>query len=539
MTRLLQRGLSAQAEQRPSAPALVFQGETVTYGALEAESNRLARLLREAGCQRGDRVAILMAKSPTAITAMLGVLKADCVYVPVDVSMPVARATKILVKSEAHTVLAAGQADRLLAEILSGESAARGVRVGWLDPTRPPDGQSVQPVFSAQDMCAQSPSPRSYENSAHDAAHMLFTSGSTGEPKGVVVTHDSVLQFLDWAIPYFGITASDRNSGHPPLHFDLSTFDVYGSLTAGAQLHLMAPEVSLLPHKLAAFIRESQLTQWFSVPSILNYMAKFDVVKDGDFPMLQRVLWCGEVFPTPALRYWMRRLPHVRFTNLYGPTEATIASSHYTVPRCPESDTAAIPIGTACPGEELLVLDDTLKAARPGEVGDLYIGGVGLSPGYWRDPEKTSAAFLPDPRGGDPAQRIYRTGDLATVGEDGLVYYLGRADSQIKSRGYRIELGEIETALGSIGSLVENAVVGVASDGFEGTTICCAYVPSRGHAVDPGALRKQLSDVIPTYMLPSRWLELERLPKNANGKIDRRALKDAFQRGEDRRTEPT
>ncbi len=537
MTRLLQRGPSAQAEQRSDAPALVFQGETLTYGELEAESNRLARLLRETGCRRGDRVAIMMAKSPTAIASMLGVLKADCVYVPIDVSMPAKRATKILVKSEADTVLAAGQADRLLAEVVAGESVVGHLRIGWMD-QRLLEEQGVRPTFTARDLGVLSPEPRSYENSSHDAAHILFTSGSTGEPKGVVITHENVLQFLDWAIPYFGITEADRNSGHPPLHFDLSTFDVYGSLTAGAQLHLMAPELSLLPHKLASLVRESDLTQWFSVPSILNYMAKFEVVKDRDFPTLKRVLWCGEVFPTPALTYWMKRLPHVRFTNLYGPTEATIASSYYTVPRCPESETAAIPIGTPCPGETLLVLDDTLKAVRSGEVGDLYISGVGLSPGYWKDSEKTSAAFLPDPRG-EPAQRIYRTGDLAMMGEDGLVYYLGRADSQIKSRGYRIELGEIETALNSIGSLVENAVVGVESDGFEGTTICCAYVSSRDHAVDQSSLRKQLSEALPSYMLPSRWLVLERLPKNANGKIDRRALKDAFLRGDDRRGGPS
>ncbi len=538
MTRLLQRGLTAQAEQRPDAPALVFQGETLTYGALEAESNRLARLLREAGCHRGDRLAIMMAKSPTAIVAMLGVLKADCAYVPIDVSMPAARATKILVKSEVHSVLVARPAERLLAEVVSGESVLSRVRIGWLD-QQPLEEPRVHSTFTAKDLSAVSSQPRSYENSSSDAAHILFTSGSTGEPKGVVITHDNVLRFLDWAIPYFGMTAADRNSGHPPLHFDLSTFDVYGSLTAGAELHLMAPEVSLLPHKLAAFIRESELTRWFSVPSILNYMAKFDVVKDDDFPTLQRILWCGEVLPTPALIYWMKRLPHVTFTNLYGPTEATIASSYYTVPRCPESEAASIPIGTPCQGEELLVLDDTLEAVRPGEVGDLYIRGVGLSPGYWKDEGKTSAAFLLDPRGGESAQRIYRTGDLATIGEDGLVYYLGRADSQIKSRGYRIELGEIETALGSISSLVESAVVGVESDGFEGTTICCAYVSSGDHAVDQGSLRKQLSEALPSYMLPSRWLVLERLPKNANGKIDRRALKDAFRRGEDRRSEPT
>ena len=224
----------------------------------------------------------------------------------------------------------------------------------------------------------------------------------------------------------------------------------------------------------------------------------------------------------------MARLPHVTFTNLYGPTETTIASSYYTVPTCPEDDGVAIPIGTPCAGEELLVLSEKLRPVSPGEVGDLYIRGVGLSPGYWRDPEKTRAAFIPNPMSSDPADRLYRTGDLAKIGADGLVYFLGRADSQIKSRGYRIELGEIEAALNAMSFLQECAVVAIPTDGFEGTVICCAYVPRPAHSVTPAGVRKELAKVLPSPMLPSRWMAFERLPRNANGKFDRRQLQEAF-----------
>jgi len=255
---------------------------------------------------------------------------------------------------------------------------------------------------------------------------------------------------------------------------------------------------------------------------------------------LKRLLWCGEVFPTPALRHWMRRLPHVKFTNLYGPTEATIASSYYTVPALPPHDDSPIPIGTPCVGEELLVLDDDLRPAPPGEVGDLFIGGVGLSPGYWRDEQKTNEVFIPRPGASpgstDANDRIYKTGDLAKVGADGLVYFLGRADSQIKSRGYRIELGEIETALNALGLLRECAIVAVNAGGFEGATICCAYAPLPGADSDPATLRQALGKSLPSYMLPSRWMNFERLPQNANGKIDRRALRDQFQQSLSRPT---
>lgn len=285
---------------------------------------------------------------------------------------------------------------------------------------------------------------------------------------------------------------------------------------------------------MAQFIREARLTQWFSVPSVLNLMTNFDVVGQDDFPALRRVLFAGEAIPTPTLIHWMRRLPHVKFTNLYGPTETTIVSSYYTLPRLPANEREAIPIGTACDGEQLLILDEQLRPVPRGEIGDLYIRGVGVSPGYWRDPEKTRSAFISYSAGGGPHDRIYKTGDLARLGADGLYYFVGRADTQIKSRGYRIELGEIEAALHSLPGLRESAVVAIKSEGFEGWLICCAYVPAPGNDVSPESLRKGLARLVPGYMLPARWLCCDVLPKNVNGKCDRPRLKDDFLRAESR-----
>jgi amino acid adenylation domain-containing protein len=360
-------------------------------------------------------------------------------------------------------------------------------------------------------------------------AHILFTSGSTGTPKGVVITHANVVSFIEWAVPHFGIRPADRVSGHPPLHFDLSTFDIYGAFAAGAELHLVPPELGVDPHRLAALIRDAELTQWFSVPSVLTYMAKFDAVSHNDFPTLVRLMWCGEVLPTPILVHWMTRLPHVRFTNLYGPTEATIASSHHTVRECPTDPAQPIPIGVACANEELLVLDDERRAVPQGEIGEIFIAGAGLSPGYWRDEEKTRVAFLPDPRPGHEGGRIYRTGDLGRVDDDGRIEFLGRVDSQIKSRGYRIELGEIEAALSAIVEVRECAVVGVDTGEFGGTEICSAYASVAGRTVERAYLRGELSKVLPSYMLPTHWRRFDRLPKNVNGKIDRRAIRELFQ----------
>ncbi len=529
MTRLLQEWVTRQAESRPDAAAVVMRGERLSYAQLETLSNQIAHVLRAAGCERGDRVGLWLPKSPTMVASMLGTLKADACYVPLDITSPAPRLAKIVASAEPRLILAGPQGAATLHTLLQDVRLRRLVRLGWMEAGAggtPP----LAPAFSLDDVRRMRSGARSYQNSSADRAHLLFTSGSTGFPKGVTITHANVIRFVEWATDYFGLQASDRTSGHSPFHFDLSTFDLFGTFAAGAQIHLVAPELNVLPHRLGEFIRQAELTQWFSVPSILTLMAQLDAVRQADFPTLRRLLWCGEVFPARALRYWMSRLPHVTFTNLYGPTEATIASSYYTVPQCPAGDTEPIPIGRPCAGEELLVLDQALQPVPVGEIGDLYIRGVGLSPGYWRDPGKTRAAFLPNPA--DATDRIYRTGDLARVGPDGLVYFLGRADAQIKSRGYRIELGEIEAALQSLPELVESVVVALPTDGFEGTVISCAYVPRPGASVTALSLRRELGKLLPAYMLPSVWRASNALPRNANGKIDRRRIKEEWSRDE-------
>jgi amino acid adenylation domain-containing protein len=527
---LLQDWVTIQAEARPNELAVVLGDETLTYSQLDILSNRLARLLRAAGCQKGDRVCLLMPKSPAAIAGLLGIYKADCIYVPLDPSSPRARLEKVVSACAPKLILVDSHSAQLLDELLAGLTAPAETSIGWMDAAPAPAFSHSRVAFTLRDAEGLPSGTPEYQNKRSDAAHILFTSGSTGNPKGVVITHGNVIEFVEWTVRYFGIEPSDRNSGHPPLPFDLSFLDIFATFAAGARLYPVPTDLNITPAKMADFIRQNELTQWFSVPSALHYMAKFDVVRKNDFPHLRRLLWCGEVFPTASLIYWMERLPHVQFTNLYGPTETTIASSYYTIPECPASETAPIPIGTACGGEELLVLNDELERVPPGVVGNLFIGGAGLSQGYWNDPENTARAFVRSPFSSDPNERIYKTGDLARVGDDGLVYFLGRNDTQIKSRGYRIELGEIEAALNTIPGLQESAVVAIG--GRDTAIICCAYAPKDGGQVSPAAVRKLLSDSVPNYMLPVRWRTYSTLPKNSSGKIDRRALKEDFIAGE-------
>jgi amino acid adenylation domain-containing protein len=522
MTQVLHQWVSSQAQRRPEARAVVAGGLSLSYGELDTLSTQLARSLRLSGCQRGDRICLLMPKSPLAIVAIIGIYKAGGSYVPLDPASPASRLSRIINSCDSRCILVGGSGSLVLQELLRQEWFPSGLSIGWLDATLPDWGRQVA-AFSLDEMFNQSTLPLPGDKGS-ELAHILFTSGSSGVPKGVMITHESAIRFVEWANGYFGIDSSDRLSGHPPLHFDLSCFDIFGAFAAGAELHLVPAEANLLPNKLAEWIRASRVTQWSSVPSALHYMARFDVIGQGDFPELRRLLWCGEVLPTSTLMYWMTRLPHVRCTNLYGLTETTIASSYYTLPACPQHERAPIPIGVACDGEELLVLNDGLQPVPRGDSGELYIGGVGLSPGYWKDPERTRQAFLPDPR--DHARRLYRTGDLACIDEDGLAHYLGRADSQIKSRGYSIELGEIELALSALDLLRESAVVTVTNNSVDGAVICCAYVAAGDVKLTPARLRAELEKTLPRYMVPSHWMEFAELPKNANGMIDRRRLQE-------------
>ncbi len=532
MTRLLQDVVTERAFLRPDAMAVVSDSERLSYAALEESSNRLANLLVDMGYGRGDRIGLCMPKVPAAIVGLLGVLKAGAAYVPLDPAEPAARLARTLESADCRCILACGDGAVLQDAIRAARLRAPPV-IGWLDTDVAHSGSEV---FTITELAAFAPTAPATAATDGDLAQILYTSGSTGTPKGVMITHATILSFIDWAVGYFGVGESDRVSQHAPLRFDLSTFDIFGALSAGAELHLVPPELNVLPHRLAQFIRDRQLTQWLSVPAVLNMMARFDVVEADDFPHLRRVLFLGEVLPTPVLIHWMRRLPHVSFSNLYGPTEATIASTCYTVPEVPRDPRAPIPIGRPCAGEDVLVLDEQLQRVARGEVGDLYIRGSGLSAGYWRDAEKTAAAFIADPEDDAAGARLYRTGDRGCVGTDGLLYFSGRRDMQIKCRGYRIELGEIEAALHTVAQLRESVVVAIASEGFEGTLICCAYAPNDIDGFSPRQLRAELAGLLPGHMLPMRWLSCERLPKNATGKIDRAGLADTFRANEQERT---
>jgi amino acid adenylation domain-containing protein len=437
--------ITAQAALRPDAPAIVNAGEQLTYGELEETSNRLARLLRAAGCRRGDRVAMLMPRGAAAVISILGVLKADAIWVPIDPTSSAAGVRRILASCDSKWILADDTQTTILEELFDNAEFAAKCSIGWMSRAKV-DGRAFSPAFTWTDLDAYSSVPMHCASRTDDATHILFTSASTGTPKGVVFTHRNVLAFIHWARRYFGTSPDDRLSWHSPLHVNLATIDIFGALGVGATLYPVPGDLGLLPHRLAEFIRDAELTQWFSVPSVLSYMASFDAVRYGDFPSVRRVLWCGDVLPTPTLIHWMQRMPHSTFTNLYAPAATAMPSSYFTVPACPESKDEDIPIGRACPGTELLVLNELLNPLPVGEVGDLYLRGVGVSPVYWQDEEQARDTFPPNVLDGSSSVRVYRTGDLARLGSDGFIYHAKRANGRAKPGEYRVAIADNEVA---------------------------------------------------------------------------------------------
>lgn len=525
---LLQNYLDESFRAHSEKPALVDEHGATTYGSLYADANRVACCLKEGGVERHDRVVICMKRSAQVVLAMMGVLKADAIYVPVDAKAPVERVARIIADCRPSALICDGPVLQALSEAASGNSPVQGGRLALVFGAKgAPEGVAGIPCIRLEDLSGFSPEPPRCDNIDADPAYILYTSGSTGVPKGVVVSHLNVINYIEWASECFQVGANDRILGTAPFHFDMSTFDIFTALKAGGTL-CIAPERHLLfPNKLLDTIEKEEITLWKGVSSLLMYLSSTGSLKEGRIPSLTRVLFGGEVLPTKHLMNWMKVYPSKRFYNVYGPTEATGISAYYPVEKAPAAAQEAVPIGRACANTEILILADGDRVAGTGETGELCIRGSGLSLGYWNDEEKTARAFVRNPLGASQHDRIYRTGDLARMREDGLIEYLGRKDFQVKHMGYRIEIFEVEKAILAREN-VQQAAVLLCESVKEEVSELVAFIEAR-ETVDTDAVWQALGRSLPSYMLPKRIIALERIPVNDRGKTDRAALQVYYQ----------
>lgn len=509
---------AASAQTRPDSPAVVDGERTVSYGELDERAGRLGRMLVELGVRRGDRVAIYLDKSIEALVAIYGILRAGGCYVPLDPQAPPARLGYVAADADIRVLLTGAEKAAHWPDLVAEGAPLESVVVLNADEgVEAPAGTRLVTAtdVARTDVMGQ---PRGGDDS--DLAYILYTSGSTGTPKGVMLTHRNCLAFVEWAVEQFAVSTDDRLSSHAPLHFDLSTFDVFGASLAGAPLVLVPPETSLFPAAVRRFIELNEITIWYSVPSVLSMLAARGGISPGELPRLRRILFAGEVFPTKYLRRLMELLPHVRFANLYGPTETNVCT-WYEVPTLAEEMTEAIPIGKAIAGVEAFAISEEGRPAAPGEVGELYVRGPTVMQGYWGDPERTARVLVPDPRGGAPPQPVHRTGDLVQEMVDGNYRFLGRRDTQIKTRGYRVELGDIEAALHAHPAVVECAVAAIPDELV--TNRIKAFVATRD-TVSKAELISFCAERIPDYMIPELFEFRQALPKTSTGKVDRQAL---------------
>ncbi|MGH2806057.1 MAG: amino acid adenylation domain-containing protein, partial [Actinomycetota bacterium] len=477
MEYLLHRALSTSAARSPDRVAVEDRDRKITYSELEARANRLGHLLVELGVQRGDRVALYLDKSLDSVVGVYGIMKAGACYVPFAPAAPARRLGSIAADAGISVIVTGAEKAfdwKALVEHGAPLTSLVVLDASEVDESAVPDGATAYSSIDVELRPSQEPDT---DVIPLDLAYILYTSGSTGKPKGVMLSHLNCLTFVDWGVEEIGVTEEDRLSSHAPLHFDLSTWDLYAAARAGATVVLVPPETSVFPLEVSNFITENEISIWYSVPSILSLLTQRGNLKGGEFPTLRVLFFAGEVFPTKYLRRLMQFLPHVRFYNLYGPTETNVCT-YLEVPPIPEDQDEPISIGAAIKDVECFAVTDEGTRARPGETGELWVRGTTVMHGYWNNPEKTAASLMRSPLGGELSDLAYRTGDLVTVADDGTFTLVGRRDHQIKSRGYRIELGEIETALYAHPAMVECAVIPVPDDTV--TNKLYAYVVTKG-----------------------------------------------------------
>jgi amino acid adenylation domain-containing protein len=514
---LIHQLLSRSAERYPDRVAIEDGERRMTYAELDARANQLANLLRDTGVSRGDRVGLYLDKSLEAVAGIYGILKTGAAYVPLDPRAPTRRLAYMAADCGIRVLVTGAEKSDAWRSLRAEGAPIDALVVANADEADP--GEEAVRLLTSADIDARSQASPAGSGIGLDLAYILYTSGSTGDPKGVMLSHMNALTFVRWAVEEFGISANDRLSNHAPYHFDLTILDLYAAAAAGATLVLVPSELSLFPVLIRDFIREKRLTVWYSVPSILTMLMLRGGIEQRAFPDLRTLLFAGEVFPTKYLRQLMTLLPDTRFCNLYGPTETNVCT-FYVVPPIAGDSADPIPIGRAIDDVEVFALRDDGTRAAIGETGELYVRGTTVMQGYWGDQDRTRRALVVDPLGTGSRDPAYRTGDLVVEDADRTYRLLGRRDHQIKSRGYRIELGEIESALYAHPRVQECAVVAVADEVV--TNRIKAFVVSDDLSTEE--LLRFCAERIPHYMLPDAIDLRDALPKTSTGKVDRQAL---------------
>ena len=498
--------LERTAKEFPNRTAFVDENCEYTWAEFRRTVLSIAVNIESVLPGRKHPVAVYMEKSADMLAVYMGIAYSGNFYSPIAADMPSVRIEKIVQTLQPALFITTG-------ELKANVGAGKAINFAG-------DALRFEDITSetVDDEKAKQYADRILDT---DLLYVLFTSGSTGTPKGAAITHRSVIDYIDWVTEEFSIAEDDLFGNQAPFYFDNSVLDIYSSIKTGAACYIIPTKLFSQPVKLLQYLTIHKITTIFWVPSAMIMVSALKAFRNVDVSgTLKRVLFCGEVMPNKQLNVWRKHLPNVLYANLYGPTEITDVCTYYIIDREFDDD-EPLPIGKPMRNTEILVLDEQNQLVTgSGRIGELCVRGSSLSVGYYNNPEKTAAAFVQNPLQTAYEEKIYRTGDLVKYNNRHELIYVSRKDFQIKHLGHRIELGEIETAVSAL----------------EGISMCCCLYDDRRSVIvlfleqkmSRSEINNQLRELVPDYMLPGKVVCVERLPLNANGKIDRVALRQEY-----------
>lgn len=490
--------LRNSAEKYSEHPAFIDSKMVLRYSQVLEEAEKIAYQLISRSLFKKP-IAVMMDKGARAVTTFLGVALSGNYYTVIDTKMPQNRIGKIVETFDPNLLL--------------------------VDSTNVENAEKTGCKFMVYEEVIESYLSKENQKDVEkaeariidtDILYVLFTSGSTGIPKGVIITHRSVIDYTEWVAETFKLDHNTVIGSQAPFYFDNSVLDIYSTIRNGATLHVIPHMLYSFPIRLLEYIRDNKVNTIFWVPTALSRIVDLGLLDKCDIDCLDTILFAGEVMPARQLNAWIRRLPNATFVNLYGPTEITVDCTYYVVDREIKDD-ESVPIGYACKNTDIIVLNNRNQLVDVNEKGELCVRGSSLSLGYYNNPEMTALAFVQNPLNNLYPELIYRTGDIVHYNNRGEIIFDGRKDSQIKHTGHRIELGEIETAVSSNQVIKSN---------------CCLHEPINDRLIlfyvgeiTEDELRKYLKNIVPEYMIPNLYYKLDKMPLNMNGKIDRVKLK--------------
>lgn len=493
--------LENSVRKSPQKTAFTDAQNEVTFEELSRRAMSIGTAIAQRTAEVNKPVAVIVDRRVSSLTAMMGVLYSGNYYVPVDNKMPIKRMRDVISQLDPELILY-DEADEKVISVLYDAYDVMLI------------ADAVQEKQNAQELTA-----RRARVLDIDPAYIIHTSGSTGLPKGIVVSHKNVIDLTEWLCEACSLTTECIVGNQTPFFFDASVKDIYSTLRNAATMHILPTQLFSFPVKLMEYIEEKHINTLPWATSAFNLVANSGVLKEHAPYRVRKLIIGGEALLARNLNIWRKALSRAVFINVYGPTEATVDSAYYIVDRNFE-DHEAVPIGRACKNMEIMLLDENQKPVKQGEKGEIYIRGTGVAKGYFKDPERTKKSFVQNPLNNDYPEIIYKTGDIALENSEGLLVYQSRVDGQIKHMGYRIEIGEVERAITSAAGVCE-AVCVFDEDKDK---LVCFYI-GEAESLD---IMKTVLDIIPKYMCPNVWEKAEIFPKTANGKIDRRQLKQDY-----------